>query len=181
MNFGVPEHVLTQFLKTELVRVRSLENENNSYLFRQSKKLHEVNGIFKTVWTCVSCEKLRKQDIILQVASFCCRLHIQHAGNNETMISNPLIGHHNNCNGVNNAEVEAKQLQREMNKECSRGVKRPKKAYNKFSAEITERYDDDDLQDAVENQFPDYKKARRSLFRHAEKGIIAVDNPREIP
>jgi len=86
MDFGVPERVLTQFLKSELVRVRSDQEPHFSYLFRRSKPPYEVDGIFKSVWSCITCEKLRKQDIRQNIDSSVCRLHIQHIGDNETMM-----------------------------------------------------------------------------------------------
>lgn len=182
MAFGIPEYVLTQFLESQLIRVHLAANPDLSYLFRRSKVPHEVEGILKSVWSCYSCEKLRKQDAQMQVQSSVCRLHVQHIGNIDTMITNPLRGHHRNCVGFRNAEIEAKQLQREMNKDCKKGKKRPRQAYVEAAADITVRFaDDDDLHEEVEIQFPDYKNARRSLFRHAEKGTIAVDDPRQIP
>lgn len=69
MAFGIPEKVSTQFEDSEEVRVRSVQNPDFSYLFRRSKKPHEADSIFKSVWSCVSCEKLRKQDIRQQIQS----------------------------------------------------------------------------------------------------------------
>lgn len=141
--------------------------------------MHEAHEILKSIWVCNLCEKLRNVDHIEGLIN---RLHVQHDRENLIMLTNPLINHHGQCVSIPDGEIEAKELQRNMNLECKRGLKRPRQVYNETSALITEKFqDDDDLQDSVELSFPDYKRARRALFRFAEQGIIPIDNPRHIP
>lgn len=103
-------------------------------------------------------------------------------GNDETMITYPQNGHHRDSTGILNSEVEAKQIQRYMNQSCQRADERPRQAYQGGSSETTSRFAvDGDMQNQVEVSLPNYKKACRSLYRHAEKNIIATENLYAVP
>lgn len=67
----------------------------------------EVDGIWKSYWRCIACEKARRLDGIPGEA---CSLHVRHDGANETIVSDLEADHHQNCLPTAVGEVDAGQL-----------------------------------------------------------------------
>lgn len=173
MNFGKAEYILSQNLEKNVIRYRSINAPGNSLLFRKtsiSKTDH-----FLSYWLCTECEKCKDK---LPKSKLRGRITVQ----NETIISDPEIGHHPECNPRSDAEIEALILAREMKLECKRGRKHPLQQFTESQAEITKRFRaDPDLQDEVENNFKSYKSYRPSLSRFAEKTRVPIEDPKVIP
>lgn len=176
-NFGVPERILSEFLSKSLIRWKLRQNGNLSYLFRQRKQLAEVDGIWKSYWTCLGCEKARRTD---RIPGHCCNIFVRHDGTNETIVTNPEIGHHPNCVPRTVGEVESRQLKREAGKDVQKGRKRPLQAYTDAAEEIAKRFHGMDQVDVEEN-FPTYEHSKRTLYRRAEQSQVQVDDPRNLP
>jgi len=137
-------------------------HENRCYNYRKKSSRLMANGEHNNYWLCIDCEKLkdqngREENESYSVITVC----------NNLILKNPDVGHHSQCVGRVNADVEAKLLDREARPSCKNGLKRPLEAHTDMHSEVVKRFRQADTLGAVETQLPEYKSILLSVLLSA--------------
>ena len=93
----------------------------------------------------------------------------------------PEDGHHEECKGVPLADVESRQLDREMRDAVRTTGKRPREAFTDMMCTIPKRYKSEELQQQVIINCLSYSSVRRQLSRHRAQRCTPIPDPLNIP
>ena len=93
----------------------------------------------------------------------------------------PEDGHHEACKGVPLAEVESRQIDRQIRDAVRTIGKRPREAFSDTMCATPKRYKSEELQQQVIVNAPTYASVRRLLSRHRAQRCTPIPDPLNIP
>lgn len=163
-NYGCPVKITSKQFSQQ-IRYPSSTWPNHSYVFSRKKPPADVDGVIKSYWRCSECTRLREK---CNAPGAAATLHVRHDGDVETIVTDPELGHHEQCYPLADASINARQLCQAAKLSLStQPDKRPLEVYKNACQEIDKQFQNCDFKEAVANEMPSYKKIRRTLYRHA--------------
>lgn len=159
MDFGETKFIRTKLLKQQLLVFSSVRRIGYVYKYMKSRQNY----------VCLSCKRLGKSRSVTVV-------------NGRVVASkDPEDDHHASCEPIEQSEIDALEIDREMRHSVRETGKRPREAFSDAVSSIAKKFKSSEEQEAVIVKFPSFNEVRCQLTRHRAAQHIPVADPINIP